>query len=239
MDKVTKCLKIDVITIFPKLFEGITDYGVIKEGINKKICEVNIYNLRDFSDDKHKKVDDRPYGGGPGMVMTIQPIDTAVNFIKNKNLGVNKEMQKVILLSPQGELLNQKKLRYLSQLENIILICGRYEGVDERVKQLVADLEISIGDYILTGGEIPAMVIIDGVIRLLKGVVGKEQSIINESFEHNLLDFPQYSRPEIYRGLRVPEVLLSGNHKEIEKWRMEKSIELTRQKRPDLIDKNF
>ncbi|MBM3712558.1 MAG: tRNA (guanosine(37)-N1)-methyltransferase TrmD, partial [Actinobacteria bacterium] len=135
--------------------------------------------------------------------------------------------------------LTQKKLKFLSMLENIIIICGRYEGVDDRVKQLVSDIEISIGDYILTGGEIPAMVIIDGVIRLLEGVVGKEQSIIHESFECNLLDFPQYTRPEIYKGIKVPEVLISGNHKEIEKWRKEKSVELTKKKRPDLIDKNY
>jgi len=232
-------LKIDIITIFPQLFTNITDFGVIKEGKAKKLCEVNVYNLRDFTIDKHKKVDDRPYGGGTGMVMAVQPIDDAVNFIKSKNKTVNKEFQKVILLSPQGETLKQKKLKFLSTMENIIIICGRYEGVDERVRLLVSDLEISIGDYILTGGEIPAMVIIDGVIRLLEGVVGKEQSIIHESFENNLLDFPQYTRPEIYKGIRVPEVLISGNHKEIEKWRKEKSVELTREKRPDLIDKNY
>jgi tRNA (guanine37-N1)-methyltransferase len=231
-------LKIDIITIFPQLFTNITDFGVIKEGKARSICEVNIYNLRDFTKDKHKKVDDRSYDGGPGMVMTVQPIDDAVNFIKNKNRGVNKELQKTILLSPQGEKLTQKKLKYLSTLENIILICGRYEGVDERVKQLVSDIEISIGDYVLTGGEIPAMVIIDGVIRLLEGVVGKEQSIINESFEEDLLDFPQYTRPEIYKGIHVPEILISGNHKEIERWRKDKSIEITRKKRPDLFDKN-
>ncbi|MBM3709547.1 MAG: tRNA (guanosine(37)-N1)-methyltransferase TrmD [Actinobacteria bacterium] len=232
-------LKIDIITIFPQLFTNITDFGVIKEGKAKKLCEVNVYNLRDFTIDKHKKVDDRPYGGGTGMVMAVQPIDDAVNFIKSKNKTVNKEFQKVILLSPQGETLKQKKLKFLSTMENIIIICGRYEGVDERVRLLVSDLEISIGDYILTGGEIPAMVIIDGVIRLLEGVVGKEQSIIHESFENNLLDFPQYTRPEIYKGIRVPEVLISGNHKEIEKWRKEKSLESTREKRPDLIDKNY
>ena len=231
-------LIIDIITIFPQLFEQITDFGVIKVGKIKGVCEVNIYNLRDFSTEKHKKVDDRPFGGGPGMVMTVQPIDDAVAFIKKKNAIVNKELQKVILLSPQGEKLTQKKLRYFSKLENIILICGRYEGVDERVKQIVSDLEISIGDYILSGGEIPAMVIVDGVIRLLEGVVGKEQSIKYESFEDNMLDFPQFTRPEVYKGIRVPEILISGNHKEIEKWRKEKSLELTRRKRPDLIDKN-
>ena len=232
-------LKIDVITIFPQMFINILDFGVIKESINKNLCQLNIYDLRDFTKDKHKKVDDRPYGGGPGMVLTIQPVDDAVNYIKEKNKIKNMELQKTILLSPQGEKLTQKKLKYMSELENIILICGRYEGVDERIKDQVIDFELSIGDYILTGGEIPAMVIIDGVIRLIEGVVGKEESLKSESFENNLLDFPQYTRPPVYKGLHVPEVLISGNHKEIEKWRKERSIEITRERRPDLFDKNL
>jgi tRNA (guanine37-N1)-methyltransferase len=232
-------LKIDVITIFPQMFINILNFGVVKESIKKNICQLNIYNLRDFTKDRHKKVDDRPYGGGPGMVMAIQPVDDAVNYIKEKNKIKNIEFQKTILLSPQGEKLTQKKLKSMSELENIILICGRYEGVDERIKDQVMDFELSIGDYILTGGEIPAMVIIDGVIRLIEGVVGKEESLKSESFENNLLDFPQYTRPPVYKGLYVPEVLFSGNHKEIEKWRKEKSIEITREKRPDLFDKNL
>lgn len=232
-------LKIDVITIFPQMFTNILSFGVVKESINKKLCQLNIFNLRDFTKDKHKKVDDRPYGGGPGMVLIVQPIDDAVNFIKEKNKIKNMKFQKTILLSPQGEKLTQKKLKSMSKLKNIILICGRYEGVDERIKDQVIDYELSIGDYILTGGEIPAMVIIDGVIRLIEGVVGKEESLKRESFENNLLDFPQYTRPPVYKGLNVPEVLISGNHEEIEKWRKEKSIEITREKRPDLFDKNL
>lgn len=231
-------LIIDVITIFPKIFENITDFGVIKEGINKNLFRLNVYDLRDFTKDKHRKVDDRPYGGGAGMVMTVQPIEDAVKYLKEKNTVKNKDLQKIILLSPQGEKLNQNKLKYFSGLKNLILICGRYEGFDERIKNLVIDMEISIGDYILTGGEIPAMVIIDGTIRLLEGIVGKEESISNESFENNLLDYPQYTRPVTYKGLKVPDVLLSGNHKEIEKWRKDKSIETTRKRRPDLFDKN-
>jgi len=231
-------LKIDVITIFPNIFDNFTNFGVIKEGINKKLCELNIYNLREFTEDKHKKVDDRPYGGGAGMVFMVQPIDSAVRHIKEKNDVLKINLQKTILLTPSGDKLKQNTLKYLSSMENLILICGRYEGVDERIKDLAVDMEISIGDFILTGGEIPAMVLIDGVIRLLEGVVGKEESLKNESFENDLLDFPQYTRPDLYKGLKVPDVLLSGNHSKIKKWREEKSIEITAKKRPDLFDKN-
>jgi tRNA (guanine37-N1)-methyltransferase len=231
-------LIIDVISIFPKMFNNIINYGVIKEAFNKNLCQLNVYNLREFTDDKHKKIDDRPFGGGPGMIMKIQPIDSVVNFIKKKNNIINKELQKTILLTPKGSRLSQSKLKYFSNLENIIIICGRYEGVDERVRELIADMELSIGDYVLTGGEIPSMVVIDGVIRLLSGVVGKKESLKYESFEDNLLDYPQYTRPPTYKGYKVPEILLGGNHKEIEKWRKEKAINLTKKRRPDLFDKN-
>jgi tRNA (guanine37-N1)-methyltransferase len=230
-------LKIDVITIFPNIFDNFTNFGVIKEGINKKLCELNIYNLREFTEDKHKKIDDRPYGGGAGMVFMVQPIDSAVRHIKEKNNLLKIKLQKTILLTPGGDKLKQKTLKYLSTMKNLILICGRYEGVDERIKDLAVDMEISIGDFILTGGEIPAMVIIDGVMRLLEGVLGKEESLKNESFENDLLEYPQYTRPETYKDLKVPDVLLSGNHSKIKKWREEKSVEITRKKRPDLFDK--
>jgi len=231
-------LKIDVVTIFPNMFNNIIEFGVLKEAFKKNICQLNIYNLRDFSNYKHGRVDDRPYGGGPGMVLMPEPIDNAITFIKKKNKIKKKEKQKTILLAPRGEKLNQNKLKYLVNLENIILICGRYEGVDERVIDSLIDFEISIGDYVLTGGEIPAMVIIDGVIRLLPGVVGKEESLKSESFENNLLEYPQYTRPSVFKGMDVPKILLSGNHKDIQKWRKEKSLEITRIKRPDLIDKD-
>ena len=231
-------LKIDVVTIFPDMFDNIIEFGVLKEAFKKNICQMNIYNLRDFSNYKHGRVDDRPYGGGPGMLLMPEPIDNAITFIKKKNKIKKKEKQKVVLLTPRGEKLNQNKLKYLSNLENIILICGRYEGVDQRVIDSIIDFEISIGDYVLTGGEIPAMVIIDGVIRLLPGVVGKEESLKSESFEDNLLDHPQYTRPPVFKGMDVPKILLSGNHKDIRKWRKEKSLEITRIKRPDLIDKD-
>jgi len=231
-------LKIDVVTIFPDMFDNIIEFGVLKEAFKKNICQLNIYNLRDFSNYKRGRVDDRPYGGGPGMVLMPEPIDGAITFIKKKNKIKKKEKQKTILLAPRGEKMNQNKLKYLVNLENIILICGRYEGVDERVIDSLIDFEISIGDYVLTGGEIPAMVIIDGVIRLLPGVVGKEESLKLESFEDNLLDYPQYTRPSVFKGMAVPKILLSGNHKDIQKWRKEKSLEITRIRRPDLIDKD-
>ena len=231
-------IKIDVITIFPEIFDGITAFGVVKEAFKKNLCKLNIYNLRDFSDYKHGRVDDRPYGGGTGMVLMPEPLDRAVNFIRKKNKVGNKEKQKTLLLTPRGNKLNQAGLKYLAGLENIILICGRYEGVDQRVMESLVDLELSIGDYVLTGGEVPAMVIIDGVIRLLPGVVGKEESLKTESFENNLLDYSQYTRPEIFKGMSVPGVLVSGNHKKIKKWRKEKSLEITRTKRPDLFDKD-
>jgi len=231
-------IKIDVITIFPDIFDGITAFGVVKEAFKKNLCKLNIYNLRNFSDYKHGRVDDRPYGGGTGMVLMPEPLDRAVNFIRKKNKVKNKEKQKTLLLTPRGNKLNQAGLKYLAGLENIILICGRYEGVDQRVTESLVDLELSIGDYVLTGGEVPAMVIIDGVIRLLPGVVGKEESLKTESFENNMLDYPQYTRPESFKGMSVPGVLLSGNHKKIKKWRKEKSLEITRTKRPDLFDKD-
>jgi tRNA (guanine37-N1)-methyltransferase len=231
-------LKIDVLTIFPEMFSPIAENGIIKEAFNKNICQLNLYNLRDFSGNKHKKIDDRPYGGGPGMVMTVKPIYHALSYIKSNNKVIDSKKQQVIMLSPKGQLLKQKTLRQLSGLENIILICGRYEGVDERVMELCVDREISIGDYILSGGEIAAMVIIDGVMRLLPDVLNKELSATLESFEDGLLDYPQYTRPPSFKDLRVPDVLLEGNHKDIEKFRKNASFEITKKRRPDLIDKS-
>jgi tRNA (guanine37-N1)-methyltransferase len=228
----------DIITIFPEIFKNIVEYGVIKEAFKKNLCTLNVYNLRDFSKNKHRKIDDRPYGGGPGMVMMAGPLDRAVNHIKKVNCIRTSKFQKTVMLSPAGKRLNQKILKKMSLLENIILICGRYEGVDQRFIDLSVDMEISIGDYVLTGGELPAMVILDGVIRLIPGVLGKEESIDSESFEAGLLDWPQYTRPSEYRGIKVPDVLLSGNHEEIEKWRIKRSLEITKKRRPDLFDKN-
>ena len=228
---------IDIVTIFPELFLGFKNFGVIKEAFVKDKVSLNIYNLRDFTNDKHKKVDDKPYGGGFGMVMMPQPFYDAVKFIKEKNNILKGQTQKVVLLTPRGEKLNQGKLKYFSELENIILLCGRYEGVDERVSELLTDMEISIGDYVLTGGELPAMVITDGILRLIPGVIHSSQSLEIESFEDNLLEFPQYTRPNEYMGLKVPEILTSGNHLEINKWRDEQSKIITKKRRPDLFDK--
>ena len=228
---------IDIITIFPQIFENIIEYGVIKEAFNSGSCTMNVYDLRDFSEGRHRKVDDRPYGGGPGMVLMAGPLDRAVNHIKKKNAIEDASLQKTVLLTPGGERLQQARFKKLSKMGNLILICGRYEGVDQRFIELSVDMEISIGDYVLTGGEIPAMVLIDGVIRLMPGVVGKEESLYSESFEDGLLDWPQYTRPPSYRELDVPGVLQSGNHGDIQKWRKEKSFEITTQRRPDLFDK--
>ncbi|MDD5658432.1 MAG: tRNA (guanosine(37)-N1)-methyltransferase TrmD [Actinomycetota bacterium] len=229
----------DVVTIFPELICEYKNYGVIKEAFIKNIAQLNIYNLRDFTKNKHRKVDDRPYGGGSGMIMMAQPFYDAVKFIKEKNQIKEKEKQKVVLLTPRGEKLNQDKLKYFSGIKNIILLCGRYEGVDERVSKSVVDIEISIGDYILSGGELPAMIILDGIIRLLPGVVHCKDSVKLESFENGLLEFPQYTRPPEFMGFKVPEVLIGGNHKEIKKWRDEQSVEITKKRRPDLFDKSF
>ena len=228
---------IDIITIFPGMFDGISKFGVIAQAFSSGDCVLNIYDLRDFTSDRHRKVDDRPYGGGPGMVLMAGPLDRAIRHIKRKNSIRQKHLQKTILLTPRGSVLGQGTLKDLSVLKNLIIICGRYEGVDQRLIDLSVDMEISIGDYVLTGGEIPAMVLIDGVVRLMPGVVGKEESLSTESFQSGLLDWPQYTRPSSYRGLRVPHVLTDGNHSDIAKWRRKKAEEMTRKRRPDLFDK--
>ncbi len=231
---------IDIVTIFPAFFADFKDYGVIREAFSKEIIRLNAHDLRDFSKDRHRKVDDKPYGGGFGMVMSVQPFFDAVKHIKKTNEStVDKKEQKVILFTPRGQKLNQNLVKELSQLQNIIMLCGRYEGIDERVSELVADQEISIGDYILTGGELPAMILIDAIARLLPGVIHSTRSLEIESFEKNLLEYPQYTRPPDFKGKKVPEILLNGNHSEIEKWRKKRSEEITRQRRPDLFDKSF
>ena len=191
------------------------------------IFHINLINIRDFSKDKHKKVDDTPYGGGAGMVMKPDVVYSAYNSIKDKNA-------KVIYMSPQGKTLNQKKVEELSKEEHLVILCGHYEGIDQRVLDKIVDEEISIGDYVLTGGELPAMVLIDSVSRYVEGVL-KEDSIKEESFSNGLLEYPQYTRPEVFEGEKVPEILLSGHHKNINKWRKEKSLEITKKKRPELI----
>ena len=220
-------MQFDVLTLFPEMF-SILDESIIGRAKKNKQIDINLVNIRDFSENKHNKVDDTPYGGGAGMVMMPNVVYRAYNSLENK------ENAKVIYMSPQGKKLNQEKVKELSKENHLIILCGHYEGIDQRVLDKIVDEEISIGDYVLTGGELPAMVLIDSVSRYVEGVLNKE-SIKEESFSENLLEYPQYTRPEVFEGEKVPEVLLSGNHKEIEKWRKEKSLEITKKKRPDLL----
>jgi tRNA (guanine37-N1)-methyltransferase len=220
-------MKIDILTLFPNMFKDIFDESIIKRAINNKLVDINIINFRDYSKDPHQKVDDTPYGGGAGMVLTPQPIFDAVKDLRNDN-------SKVILLTPDGVPYKQKIAYDLSKEKHLIIICGHYEGFDERIRTL-ADIEISIGDYVLTGGEIPAMVLVDSITRLLPGVIN-EKSHIEDSFNDNyLLDYPTYTKPRVFQGMEVPEVLISGNHENINKWRREQSIKKTKEKRPDLL----
>ena len=221
-------MKFDVLTLFPEMFESL-DESIIGRAKEKELIEINLINIRDFSKDKHKKVDDTPYGGGAGMVIRPDVVYDAYSSINNK------ENAKVIYLSPQGKVLNQEKVKELSKEEHLILLCGHYEGIDQRVLDEIVDEEISIGDYVLTGGELPAMVLIDSVSRYVEGVLS-EDSTKEESFSNNLLEYPQYTRPEEFRGRKVPEVLISGHHENIKKWREQKSLEVTKQKRPDLLE---
>lgn len=221
-------MKIDIITLFPDMFKGPFDESIVKRAQDKKLVEVKIHNLRNWAIDKRGTVDDRPYGGGTGMVLRPEPLFNAVGEIKKAN-------SKIILLSASGTPYTQKKAADLSRLKNIIIICGHYEGVDQRVSDYLIDEEISIGDYVLTGGEIPAMVIVDSVVRLIPGVLEKPEAIVNESFSKNTpLEYPHYTRPEEFKGYKVPQVLLSGHHKEIEKWRKQKASQKTKKIRPDL-----
>ena len=219
-------MKFSVLTLFPDMFSPLKE-SIIGKAIEDKKIELNLINIRDFSKDKHKKVDDTPYGGGAGMVMKADVVYDAYEHIKD-------EKAKVIFLSPQGKTLNQNKVKELATEEHIILLCGHYEGIDQRVIDEIVDEEISIGDYVLTGGELPAMVLIDSVSRYVEGVLSKD-SIKEESFTNNLLEYPQYTRPEIFHGIKVPEVLLSGHHENIKKWREEQSLKNTLQKTPNLL----
>jgi tRNA (guanine37-N1)-methyltransferase len=220
-------MKFDVLTLFPEMFEPLKQ-SIIKRATQKNIIDINLVNIRDFSEDKHNKVDDTPYGGGAGMLMKPDVVDRAYQSIKSNN-------SKLIYLSPQGKTLNQEIVKELSKEEHLILLCGHYEGIDQRVIDKIVDEEISIGDYVLTGGEIPAMVLIDSVSRYVEGVLSDE-SIEEESFSNGLLEYPQYTRPEVFDNKKVPEVLLSGHHENIRKWRRKKSLENTLKKRPELLE---
>ena len=221
--------RFDIITIFPSMFKPILNESILKRAQENKKIKIVVHDLRDFTEDKHRKVDDRPFGGGPWMVMTPQPLYDAVKTIKGRR------RVKVVLMCPAGRPLTQPLVKKFAKLKNVIIICGHYEGIDERIREALVDDSISIGDYVLTGGELPAMVLIDAVARLIPGVVGKEESLVNESFEGNVLDYPHYTRPANFRGMKVPNVLLSGHHLAIKKWRKEQSVTRTKKYRPDLL----
>jgi tRNA (guanine37-N1)-methyltransferase len=221
-------MKIDVLTLFPAMFAGPLDESIIARARRSGLLQLNIHNLRDYAHDRHKTVDDRPFGGGPGMLLKPEPIFEAVEKLAT-------EKARVILLSPAGRTFNQAIARQLSLLDQLLIITGHYEGFDERVRERLADDELSIGDYVLTNGALPAMVVIDAVTRLLPGALGDDESAHEESFSHGLLEYPQYTRPAEFCGMKVPEVLLSGNHAEIAKWRAEQSRLRTEERRPDLL----
>ena len=222
-------MKIDILSIFPEMFDGAFSESIIKRAIEDNKVEINIHNFRDYTEDSHNKVDDTPYGGGAGMVLMCQPIVDCLDSIRTND-------SKVILLTPSGKTYNQQMAYDLSKEKHLIFICGHYEGFDERITNFI-DMEISIGDYVLTGGEIPAMAIVDSIVRLIPGVI-KEESHLEDSFNENyLLDYPSYTKPRVFRGFEVPEVLISGDHKRIDEWRKEESLKRTKEKRPDLLER--
>ena len=222
-------MKIDILTLFPDMIKPFFEESILKRAINKGLLEVRIINFRDYSNDPHQKVDDTPYGGGPGMVLTCQPIFDCIEAIKTKD-------SKVIMLTPDGVGYKQNMAYDLAKEKHLIFLCGHYEGFDERIRSIV-DYEVSIGDYVLTGGELPALVMVDSIVRLVSGVI-EESSHLEDSFNNHLLDYPTYTKPRVYRGMEVPEVLVSGNHKKIDEFRNEMRYNRTKDRRPDLLDKN-
>ena len=223
-------MRIDVLTLFPDVFNNLNSFSIIKKAIDSKKVEVHTHNLRDYADNS-RKVDDYPYGGFPGMVIKIEPIYNCIESLKKK-----KKYDEIIYLTPDGDMLDQKRSNYLSTLKNIIVICGHYKGIDHRVREHIVTKEISIGDYVVSGGELPAAVLCDSIIRLLPGIIGDESSALSDTFQDNLLAAPVYTRPEVYKGFEVPKVLLSGNQSEIQKWNDKKSLERTKLLRPNLFD---
>lgn len=225
-------IRFDVLSIFPDMFSSPLNYSLLKKAQDKDLIEIFIHNIRDWAEDKHKMTDDAPYGSGCGMVMKVGPVDKALAAVKKKEMN-----PLVILMTPQGELFNQRIAAELATKRQIVIICGRYEGVDERIRRHLADREISIGDYILTGGELSALILIDAISRFVPGVLGNMRSVEGDSFSDGLLEYPQYTRPADYKGWKVPDVLLSGNHAQIENWRREESLRKTYRRRPDLLRK--
>ncbi|MBM3251373.1 MAG: tRNA (guanosine(37)-N1)-methyltransferase TrmD [Candidatus Omnitrophica bacterium] len=229
-------MRIDILTIFPDMFSPIINESILKRAQQKGKLKIVVHDIRDYTVDKHRKVDDRPFGGGPGMIMQIQPIYVALEKI-SKLSKMPTRQRRIILLSPQGKTLDQKIALKLSKFRHLILICAHYEGVDERVRQHLIDEEISIGDYVLTGGELPAMVLLDAICRLVPGVLGRKESLHQESFSDNLLEYPQFTRPANFKGMKVPQILLSGDHNKIREYRKKESIKITKKKRYDLFNK--
>jgi tRNA (guanine37-N1)-methyltransferase len=225
-------MRIDILTLFPEMFESPLKYSILKRAQEQGIVAIVLTNIRDFATDRYRKVDDKPYGGGAGMVMMPGPVFDCFEHVRKFAPGTGR----VVLLTPQGERFTQAKARELSQQERLILIAGRYEGFDERIRTGLNAEQISVGDYVLNGGELPAMIVVDAVVRLLPGALGDEDSAKDDSFSHGLLEYPQYTRPEVFRDMRVPDILLSGDHKKIAEWRRQQALERTRQRRPDLLD---
>ncbi|WP_299591974.1 tRNA (guanosine(37)-N1)-methyltransferase TrmD [uncultured Microbulbifer sp.] len=234
-EPVTKPRRVALVSIFPEMFAALTDYGISGRAVKDGLLEVRCWNPRDFTSDRHRTVDDRPYGGGPGMVMLAEPLTQALR--EARTWAEESGPARSIYLSPQGRQLDQAGVETLSQSGNLVLLAGRYEGIDERVVESLIDEEWSIGDYVLSGGELAAMVLVDAVTRLIPGALGHDQSAVEDSFAQGLLDCPHYTRPEDYRGNRVPEVLLSGNHEKIRRWRLKQALGRTQQRRPDLLEK--
>jgi tRNA (guanine37-N1)-methyltransferase len=224
-------VRFDLVTIFPRLFDGPLGEGIVRRAIDRGLVDVHVHDLRDHTTDRHRSVDDVPYGGGPGMVFKPEPLFRAVDAIREQG----GEPDAILLTSPQGRVFTQAGAERLAGMRHVVVLCGRYEGVDDRVRASLATEEVSIGDYVLTGGEIPAMVIVDAVVRLLPGAVGDEESLKDESFTSGLLDYPHYTRPAEYRGLTVPDVLLSGHHEQVRRWRKRQAVARTLARRPDLL----
>ena len=224
-------MRFDLVTIFPRLFDGALAEGIVRRAIERGIVDITVHDLRDYAADRHRSVDDVSYGGGPGMVFKPEPLFKAVDAIRAEG-----EVDAVILTSPQGRPFTQRDAERLALLRRVVVLCGRYEGIDDRVREALVTDEISIGDYVLSGGELPALVIVDAVVRLLPGAVGDEESVVADSFNRGLLDFPHFTRPAEFRGLRVPDVLLSGNHEDIRRWRKREALRRTVRQRPDLLE---
>ena len=229
-------VRFDIITIFPGMFSSAMGESIVGRAVKSGLAEINCVDLRDFTEDRYRSIDDRPYGGGPGMVFKPEPVFDAVESVLSQVEPSDDGRVRKIILTPQGRRLDQSLMRELAQEKRIVMLCGHYEGFDERIIEGLDFEEVSIGDYVLSGGELPAMVLVDGIVRLLPGALGHPESSVQESFENGVLDYPQYTRPPEYRGMKVPDVLLSGNHAEIEQWRRQQSLERTRERRGDLLE---